>query len=52
MAGWMAVMVDKRVGGTFDIWVIGLRDRRTEKKSKAEQTFGRADEIINEQVDE
>jgi len=25
-------MVDKRVGGTFDIWVIGLMDRRTGKK--------------------
>jgi hypothetical protein len=30
----MAVMVDKRVGGTFDIWVNGLMDRRTEKKVK------------------
>jgi hypothetical protein len=46
-------MVDKRVGGTFDIWVIGLMDRRTgKKKSKAEQTDGQAEEITNEQVDE
>jgi hypothetical protein len=47
----MAVTVDKRVGGTFDIWVNGLMDIRTEK-SKAEQTDGQADEITNEQVDE
>jgi hypothetical protein len=42
----MTEMVDKRVGGTFDIWVIGLMDRRTDRR-KAEQTDGQTDEITN-----
>lgn len=44
-------MVDERFSGTFDIWVNGLMDRRTEK-SKAKRTDGQADEITNEQVDQ